>query len=68
MPNLMERKSTRRVENGAAQPTSVINKSVNWRNIAITLIWPWGHLSEIAWLRKLCKPSYSAVSPPGTEC
>jgi hypothetical protein len=31
MPNLMERKSTRRVENGAAQPTSVSNKSVNWR-------------------------------------
>jgi hypothetical protein len=31
MPNLMERKSTRRVENGSAQPTSIGNKSVNWR-------------------------------------
>ena len=29
MPNLMERKSTRRVENGAAPPTSVSNKSPN---------------------------------------
>jgi hypothetical protein len=37
MPNLMERKSTRRVENGAAQPTSVSNKSVNWRKISIAL-------------------------------
>jgi hypothetical protein len=38
MPNLMERKSTRRVENGAAQPISISNKSVNWRKISITLI------------------------------
>jgi hypothetical protein len=29
MRNLMERKSTRRVENGAAQPTSISNKSAN---------------------------------------
>jgi hypothetical protein len=31
MPNLMERKSTRRVENGAAHQTSASNESVIWR-------------------------------------